>query len=321
MVWAVTGNPELARAVRRVVRDCLAVGPGEDVVVVADPASQRLGEMMRDEAQGAGGDAVLALMAEREIDGQEPPPTVAGAMAAADVFIAPASRSISHTKARRDATAAGARGATLPGVTEDMLARLMSGDFDVMRARSRAVAELLDDADEAHVACPRGTDLRLDLSGRRGIADDGDLSAGAAFGNLPCGEGFISPAGGEGRLFAKTVAAIGMAEEPIGLTVAGGRLDDAEGELGATLLSTLDQHGAQGRNVAELGVGTNEQAHLSGNVLEDEKILGTVHVAFGASASIGGTVQVGVHLDVVILDATLDIGGTRVLDAGRWALA
>ena len=80
-----------------------------------------------------------------------------------------------------------------------MLARLMDADFDVLRARSRAVADLLSAAGEAHVTCPRGTDLHLDLSGREAIADDGDLTAPGAFGNLPCGEGFIAPRGGRGR--------------------------------------------------------------------------------------------------------------------------
>jgi len=65
-------------------------------------------------------------------------------------------------------------------------------------------------------------------------------------------------------------------------------------------------------------VGANDRATLTGNVLEDEKILGTAHVAFGASAAIGGTVSVPIHLDVVVLDATLEIGSTRVLDAGRF---
>ena len=73
-------------------------------------------------------------------------------------------------------------------------------------------------------------------------------------------------------------------------------------------------------NLAELGIGTNDQATLTGNVLEDEKILGTVHVAFGASAAIGGTVSVPIHLDVVVLEATLQISGTTVLDGGRFAL-
>ena len=61
----------------------------------------------------------------------------------------------------------------------------------------------------------------------------------------------------------------------------------------------MDAAGSEGRNLAELGVGTNERATLTGNILEDEKMLGTVHIAFGASAGIGGTVAVPVHLDAL----------------------
>ena len=82
----------------------------------------------------------------------------------------------------------------------------------------------------------------------------------------------------------------------------------------------LDAHGPLGRNLAELGVGTNDRATLTGNILEDEKILGTAHIAFGASAGIGGTVTVPVHLDVVVLEPSLWIGATQVLDDGRWLL-
>jgi leucyl aminopeptidase (aminopeptidase T) len=209
----------------------------------------------------------------------------------------------------------------MPGVTEDMLARMMAGDFDLMARRSQQVARLLTDAGEAHVSCPRGTDFTLDLSGREGLPDDGILTEPGVFGNLPCGEGFIAPLAGEGRIVvAGTLASVGMADEPVTLTVAGGRLTAAEGGLGPRFIELLRSAGENGTNLAELGVGTNERAKLTGQVLEDEKILGTVHVAFGASAGIGGTVTVPIHLDVVVLDATLDVGGRRVLDEGRYVL-
>ena len=97
--------------------------------------------------------------AARRSTGRSRRPPVAAALAAADVFIAPTTRSLSHTRARK-AAKAGARGATLPGVTEDMLARLMACDFATMSAARPRVADLLTAADEAHVTCPRGTDLR-----------------------------------------------------------------------------------------------------------------------------------------------------------------
>jgi aminopeptidase len=311
---------ELDRAVQTVVGPCLGFQAGEDVVIVVDRTTERLGAALREAAASLGAEAVTTVMEPRDVDGQEPPPTVAAALAAATVFIAPTRRSLSHTRARKTASDAGARGATLPAVTEDMLARLMACDFPTMAARSRRVAELLSAADEAHVTCPRGSDLTLDLRGREGIADDGDLTAAGAFGNLPCGEGFISPTGGEGTVHAVVLAGLGIPEAPVELTLRDGRLADASGEWGARWTALMDAAGASGRNLAELGVGTNERATLTGNILEDEKMLGTVHVAFGASAGIGGTVSVPIHLDCLVEDATLDVGGTRVLDAGRFVL-
>ena len=211
---------DLDRAVQTVVRRCLAVQNDEDVVVVVDEPLQELGEKLRDAAQAAGGEAVLTVMAPRATDGSEPPAPVAEALAACDVFIAPASRSLSHTLARKRASEAGARGATMPHVTADILARLMAVDFDTLGTRSRAVAEVLDRGAEAHVTCPRGSDVRLDLRGRHGIPDDGDLTTPGSFGNLPCGEGFIAPAGGEGMVVARSLAAIGLAR---------GRPGDAHG--------------------------------------------------------------------------------------------
>jgi leucyl aminopeptidase (aminopeptidase T) len=311
---------DLESAVEAVINDCLGVAPGEDVLVVVDDATRELGVTLRARAAAAGADAVLAEMDERATDGTEPPQPVAAALAAADVFVAPTSRSLSHTRARKAASDSGTRGATMPGVTAEMLARVMAVDFDVLRRRSAAVALLLDEAEEARLTCPRGSDFRFDLRSRGGIADDGDLRARGAFGNLPCGEGFIAPAGGEGRLAASSLASIGLAREPALLTVEGGHLTRAEGREGEELLTRLRAHGDAGTNLAELGVGTNDRATLTGNVLEDEKILGTVHVAFGASQGIGGVVSVPIHLDCVVLEPTLAVGGTTVLDAGRFTL-
>jgi leucyl aminopeptidase (aminopeptidase T) len=303
---------ELDKAVHGVIHTCLGVKPGEEVVVVVDATTRDIGEALRAAAANAEAEAVLTVMDPRAEHGQEPPRAVAAALAAADVFIAPTSRSLSHTRARKAASENGARGATLPGVTADLLARLMAADLPKLKQRSTTLAQLLTDADEAHFTCANGSDLRLDLTGREGIADDGDLTAPGAFGNLPCGEGFISPLTGDGTLVAVSVAGRGLATET--LTVKDGRLVDG------VLMDALTQAGERGTNLAELGIGTNERATLTGNVLEDEKILGSVHVAFGASAGIGGTVSVPVHLDCVVVEPTLTVGGTRVIEAGRFLL-
>src|SRR5436309_11691032 len=128
--YAAQRMSELEQAVRAVVRDCLAVSPGEEVLVISNPATQAIGERLRDEAEAAGGDAVLVVIAERGSHGAEPPDAVAAAMLKADVIMAPTVQSLSHTAARKAATDAGARAGTLPGATQEMLARAMSADLE-----------------------------------------------------------------------------------------------------------------------------------------------------------------------------------------------
>jgi leucyl aminopeptidase (aminopeptidase T) len=311
---------DLDTAVRAVVRDCLGVRDGEDGLVICNPATYELGERLRAAAAEAGADAVLAVMGERASHAAEPPDPVAGAMLRADVVLAPTMQSLSHTDARKAATEAGVRIATLPGVTADTLARAMSADMEELRRRSKAIAGALSRGSAARITSSNGSDLRLGLEGREGLPDAGELTALGAFGNLPCGEGFIAPVEGTARgtlVVDGSIASVGIPGEPVVLTVEGGHLIAATGEEGERLMELLTAHGPDGTNVAELGIGSNEKAILIGEVIEDEKILGTAHVAFGASAGIGGTVQVPVHLDCVVMKPDVSIDGEPLVRGGE----
>ena len=310
---------ELDRAVKTVVRQCMGISPGEDVLVVCNPVTEEIGALMRIEAQGDGADATLAVISERDSAAAEPPRAVAAAMAAADVVLAPTIQSLSHTAARKAASDAGVRVGSLPGVTEEMLTRLMAADLKEIRRRGWAIVTGLNRSSEARITCRNGSDLRIGLEGRMGIVDAGELGSRGAFGNLPCGEGFIAPLEGttNGTLVVDgSIADVGLLETPVELTVREGHLVGAGGDDGARLMELLTAHGEDGTNVAELGIGTNEEATLTGNILEDEKILGTCHIAFGASRAIGGTVQVPVHLDCVVLEPTVELDGETIVAGG-----
>jgi len=310
----------LDRAVNTLIRDCLDLSPSEEMLVICNPITEELGALVRINAQGEGGEATLAVISERESHAAEPPRAVAAAMLAVDVVVAPTIQSISHTEARRAATEAGVRVASMPGVTGEMLARVMAADLRLLRKRGASVGRALGAGAEARITCAHGSDLRLGLEDRTAIVDAGALNMRGAFGNIPCGEAFIAPLEGtaEGTLVVDgSIAGIGRVSGPVELTVRDGHLTEATGSDGAQLLGLLSEHGADGTNVAELGIGTNESATLTGNILEDEKILGTAHVAFGASAAIGGTVQVPVHLDCVVLRPTVEIDGSTIVRAGE----
>ncbi len=311
---------ELDDAVNSLIRDCLDLSPSEEMLVICNPGTEELGALLRINAQGEGAEATLAVISERDSHAAEPPRAVAAAMLAVDIVVAPTIQSISHTEARRAATEAGVRVASMPGVTGEMLARVMAADLRELRKRGTAVGRALGAGSEARVTCANGSDLRLGLEDRTAIVDAGALDMRGAFGNIPCGEAFIAPVEGtaEGKLVVDgSIAAIGEVAEPVELTVRDGHLVEATGPEGERLLGLLGEHGSDGANVAELGIGTNECAELTGNILEDEKILGSAHVAFGASAAIGGTVQVPVHLDCVVMKPTVEVDGTPIVEAGE----
>jgi leucyl aminopeptidase (aminopeptidase T) len=308
----------LDTAVQVVVRGCLEVEGGESVLVVYDDTTAHIAERLQAAAEAVGAQSELAQIPVGQVNGEEPSADVAAAMAEADVVMAPTAMSISHTEARRRASAAGTRIATMPGVTEEVLGRAMAVDLQLVGRLAGSIATRLSSAGEARLTCANGSDLRLSLEGREALADDGRLGAPGSFGNLPCGEGFIAPLehSGEGHLVVDgSIAGVGPLDEPVRLTIEQGRLVAATGDPGDWLLRQLSTAG--GENVAELGVGCNGRARVSGNVLEDEKVLGTVHVAFGASASFGGEVQVPVHLDCVLLRPRLALDGEVIVSDGR----
>ncbi len=237
----------LRDAVAAILDRCLGIRARENALVVVDPGTRAIGESLRDAAAERGADAVLVIMDERATDGTEPPPPIAAALGACDLYVAATTRSLSHTTARKKATDAGARGATMPGVTAEMLGRVMAVDFDKMARRSRTAAGLLTAGEVARITCPHGTHATIALRGRSGIADDGDLTAPGAFGNLPCGEAFIAPArrGPDRRDESRSTRAVGRAGR---VDARGRQAGRGRGGLGPEYRRRLGAHGLLGTN-------------------------------------------------------------------------
>ncbi len=171
---------------------------------------------------------------------------------------------------------------------------------------------------------PGGTDCTFDVTGREWKVDDGVLDRPGAFGNLPAGEVFIAPlaTGADGVCVIDRSIALageGLVDEPIRLTFERGRIVAIEGgKASEAARRVIGEAGAGADVVAELGIGTNERARVTGSVITDEKVLGTAHVAFGdnASASYGGDNRASIHVDGVMADATIAADGTVVFALG-----
>jgi leucyl aminopeptidase (aminopeptidase T) len=180
------------------------------------------------------------------------------------------------------------------------------------------VAAALDSAREALVVTGSHR-LRMSVEGRNAVASTGVYREPGRSGNLPSGEAFLAPVEGtsEGELLVGgSIAGVGRLSELVLLKISEGMLASASGQEGERLLDLLDRF-PKGRNVAELGVGTNDRARLTGVTLEDEKIYGTIHIAFGSNDTFGGTVAAGVHLDAVVLEPELYLDDRLVVGQGR----
>ena len=134
----------MSRGASTVVNTCAGVQPGEQVLIITEHSKMSIAESLAAASYAAGAEATLAVMTPRDLDGQEPPAAVAAAMRASDVFLCAVSRSITHTHAVREATAAGARGLVLTQFTEGMMVRGgIQADFRAIAPRCRAMAAAL----------------------------------------------------------------------------------------------------------------------------------------------------------------------------------
>jgi leucyl aminopeptidase (aminopeptidase T) len=242
-------------------------------------------------------------------------------MTQVDVVLCPTSKSLTHTDSRRAASAKGVRVATLPGVTEEVMVRCMNADYTEIAARTFRICELMRQTKVVRVTAPAGTDVTLPIEGREAHASSGLFREKGLWGNLPTGEAYLAPLEGLSNgivVVDGSMASVGMVDQPIRIVVKDGYATDITGGASARrLVELLEPHGKDARTVAEFGVGTNDRAILTGVILEDEKVMGTIHIAFGDNKSMGGSVRVASHLDGLIKQPTVWFDDRKVMEGGR----
>ena len=225
-----------------------------------------------------------------------------------DVVIAMANFSVSHTKSRDLLTkSAEVRFASLPLFDPSMFFTSMDVDWDLVSSRTIKIADKLTRAQKVRITSPNGTEITMGLKGRNGIADTGILRSKGSFGNLPAGEAFIAPV--EGSTEGKLVIEWGPTESvkpPVVLEIKNGKVFLVQGisKFAADLREKLEENQFK-RNIAELGIGTNYRASRVDNILEAEKIAGTIHIALGDNMSFGGKIRTNFHQDFVVFGRTM----------------
>ena len=308
---------QLVKTAEGVLSSCLAVKKGEEVLIVTDNTRKEIGEALYEAAGNLGCERLLTVMNERELSGQEPPKAVAAAMKSADVVIAPTAQSLTHTNARIEAAKAGTRVATMPGITEEMFSQgAMTADYSKVEKLTAVVTEMLSKASVAKIE-KDGHVLTININGRDGVPSPGVYREPGKCGNLPSGEAYIAPLedGSEGEMIVDgSMVGIGKLDSPLHMVISGGKLRSVTGEKSENL-DVLLKNETNG-TLCELGIGTNEAAVLNGIILEDEKVYGTVHIAFGTNTSFGGVNKAECHMDGIILRPTLYLDDVKIIEDG-----
>lgn len=302
-----------------VVKQCLNVQAGEKVLVLNDGNDQDLIDSLLEILEDVDADYELMEYEEPENHGEEPPEEVAEAMKKADVVIAPTLKSLSHTEARHEAKDAGARIATLPTVDKQVWNTSLQADYEEVKQITDKVYSLIQETSRVKVKTPSGTDIEFEVDPDTYLKDTGILRQESDFGNLPAGEPHGFPENINGTLVIDhfPFAPSGTEVEIENGEVVAIKHPDNEKE---SELSRKFEGMPCSRKIAEFGFGTNPEASLIGNVLQDEKVLGTIHIAFGDNTTYVGDNRENkcdIHWDTVCEDPTVWFDDRKVLDEGE----
>jgi leucyl aminopeptidase (aminopeptidase T) len=328
------GLPDIFRGAGRLINECAAIQSGERVLVVTDTVCQTIGEAVASVALTVTNDVTLMVMpVYGRLHGQDPSACVAAAMRNSDIVFLPTVWSMSHSKARRDASNAGVRCIAIPSADEELFARTIpEAPFAEMKPVVMEVNRLLSEANEARVVTPGGTDIWVDLRGRRNLdLEHGWLHKGlpeyaSNWTATPCIEANIAPIEGtaKGRVVVDAAqSAVGLVKEPIVLTIEGGRISKIEGgdEAQRLRLRLMEVGDPDIFMVAELGIGLNPKARMRGQFIEDESVYGTGHIGIGNNqSSMGGRISVNGHFDNIFWRPTVYLDGQAIMVDGRLAI-
>lgn len=311
---------KLDRAARKAISQCLNLKPSDRFLLVTDEAKLEIAQALAFWARRCRAETTVYLMAEalRPIT---QPTGLFGEMAGRATALAYVLESRLEEKPFRSFMVAAARRQgrilMMPGVTREMMERLVNLDYTQMKRFTRRLARAFQDAAHVLVENADGTHLTFSLKGRAWNLSLGDISHPGSHGNLPAGECYTAPLEETftGRLVLRLI------DDKLGRGVMDferGRLKSWSGK-GVSQVVKLIGSDASGLIIGEFGIGTNAAARLCANMLEAEKALGTVHFAIGDSYGLGRN-QSRHHYDALVVKPTIQVNGRLVARQGKFLL-
>lgn len=295
----------------------------EKVLVVTDDNTKEIGEFVYKYAKMFF-DTTMICMSPREGHGEEPPETVRAAMQNCDVAFGATTMSMFHTKARSEGSKKGLRWV---GMQDYELGMFETGgltaDFDEVEAVIRRVSKHYQ-GNIFRLTTPGGTDITCSVEGRAPVFDFGTSRTPGSASFPPNAEVALGPVEGTGNgvlVFDGSIPhpLINIVDEPVVCQVVDGNITEITGGKDAdTLREILESYNDPTvYNFAELGLGLNKHNKLCGRMAPDEGSFGNIHIGIGKNLNFGGNVDSTLHMDLVMLDVTIDIDGRKIMIDGE----
>jgi leucyl aminopeptidase (aminopeptidase T) len=310
----------LTKSANIILKECLQVKNDESVLIITDKNRIELAQILLKQAQKLTKVKLLNIQI-GERPGEEPPEYAAKEMIKHNVILILTTKSITHTKAARRAAKKVARIASMPGITKEMLERAIDVNYKEMEKLTEKLKQLLNKGNEVIIKTKKGTNIKFSIKGRKTEGSAGILNKRGVLGNLPSGEAFLAPVENtaNGTIVIDGSILNLKIKNNITIKVKNGYAETIKGDFEAKLLKEILEKvkNKKAYNLAELGIGTNPKAIVTGNVLEDEKAKGTCHLALGNNKGFGGKTEVPVHIDGIILKPTIYIDGKVIIKDGK----
>ena len=316
----------MKNAVQVILNKCMGLKSNEKCLILTDNSDDKkyISELLFEEASKISEIVEKQIISVAKVNGEEPEDFVAEKMKEFDVILILTDKSMTHTKARKNASTQGTRIASMPGINKDIMERCIDVNYDEMKKLTNKICDKLDVTKKVRIVTKQGSDFTFSINGRLSHGREAGINSGKGdYSNLPEAESFIAPIEGTANgiyVIDASQAGVGKLDSPIKITVKDGFAVKIEGDIKATefdeMLKNINDKNAY--NIAELGIGTNKKAIITGIILEDEKVYGTCHIALGNNFGFGGNVNVGVHVVGVINSPTIYFDDEKVFDEGEF---
>ena len=310
-----------------IVKKLVRPEPGDSFLIIIDPTNDpAIAQACLAAGLRAGADAHL-IIKPRFVRGTapEPGPILSDAIRASKLVLA-LCEGIVRAPAMIEARSKGTRllMTDIMGI-EDYVARaLLNVDIEAMNRNAERLAQLWDATKLCRVTSPQGTDVSFELAPRKSVIGDGALSEDGEVDFFPGTQVSIAPVEEtiNGTIVIDASDSVqGVVHNDYSFTMENGVITAVEGGREADVMRSWLE-GCNDETIYKLchfSVGLNPEAGISGNMLEDERLLAGIDFGFGyQDPMFGGTVGLSpYHMDIMLALPTIYLDGKEMSGGGK----